>query len=74
MRRRTFLRQNAEKLKSVAFFCTQGGSGGERAFRQMEEVCGKKPVATLAILEKELKGDFGTKVREFAKKLAGAGN
>ena len=71
---RTFLTRNAEKLKSVAFFCTQGGSGGDRAFRQMEAVCGKKPVATLAILEKELKGDFGAKVKEFAKKLTGTEN
>ena len=71
---RTFLAQNAEKLKSVAFFCTEGGSGHERAFRQMEELAGKKPLATLALLEKELRGDFGAKLKEFAKALAGTGS
>jgi flavodoxin len=71
---RTFLAKNAAKLKSVAFFCTAGGSGHERTFRQMEELAGKPPLATLALREKELKGDFGAKVREFAKALAGAGN
>ncbi|HOX07876.1 MAG TPA: flavodoxin [Planctomycetota bacterium] len=71
---RTFLTEQAAKLKGVAFFCTQGGSGAERAFRQMEELAGRKPVATLALLEKELKGDFGAKVKEFAKKLTGNGN
>jgi flavodoxin len=71
---RTFLTQNAAKLKAVAFFCTAGNTGGDRAFRQMEELAGKKPAATLALLEKELKGDFGAKVKEFAKKLTGSGN
>ncbi len=39
----------------------------------MEELAGKKPLATLALLEKELKGDCAAKIREFAKKLSGAG-
>jgi flavodoxin len=67
---RTFLTENAAKLKAVAFFCTEGGNGHDRTFRHMEELAGKKPVATLALLEKELKADFGAKVKEFAKRLA----
>jgi len=70
---RTFLQQNAGKLKNVAFFCTLGGGGHERPLRHMEELAGKKPLATLALREKELKGDFAAKVREFAKALTEAG-
>jgi len=66
---RAFLASHAGRLKSVAFFCTQGGSGYARAFRQMEELSGKKPLATLALLEKELAGDFTPRVREFAAAL-----
>jgi flavodoxin len=66
---RTFLEQFGKGLKAVAFFCTVGGSGQARAFREMERLAGKKPSATLAILEKELQGDYGKKVREFADAL-----
>jgi flavodoxin len=67
---RTFLLENAGKLKSVAFFCTAGGNGQERTFRQMEELAGKKPLAALTLLEKELKADFGAKVKAFAAALS----
>ena len=51
---RTFLAQNKAVLDRVAFFCTYGGSGNERTFRQMAEVCGKAPVATMAVRDREV--------------------
>ncbi len=47
---RAYLTENRAKFKNVAFFITQGPRGGEeRAFKEMEEVAGKKPKATLLI-------------------------
>jgi hypothetical protein len=51
---RTFLVQNKAVLDRVAFFCTYGGSGNERTFRQMAEVCGKAAVATMAVRDREV--------------------
>jgi flavodoxin len=53
---RTFLRENRNQFKKVAFFVTQGGtSGGERVLRQMEMDAGTPPVASLVLSEKNLK-------------------
>lgn len=51
---RSYARLQASKFKRVAFFCTEGGSGERRAFDAMSRWCGKAPVATLAVLEKQL--------------------
>ncbi|MBU6154556.1 MAG: hypothetical protein KGP28_09675 [Bdellovibrionales bacterium] len=54
---RTFLRENRNEFKKVAFFVTQGGtSGGERVLRQMELDAGTSPVASLVVSERNLKG------------------
>ena len=67
---RTYLRENKDKFKKIAFYCTCGGQGMERAFKEMEKECGKKPVATLVIIEKELKtGDYTKKLNEFVNSL-----
>ena len=70
---RTFLTAHGAKMKKAAFFCTMGGSGDKGTFEQMEKVCGKKPMATLALKTRQVKknepGDFGAKVKEFIKQL-----
>jgi flavodoxin len=67
---RTYLTQNKGKVKSAAFFCTQGGSGGEKTFGYMEEILGLKPKATLELNAKELAGpDKDRKTAEFVSKL-----
>ena len=45
---RTYLTQNAAKLRSVAFFCTCEATGAERALNQMEAIVGKAPIAMFA--------------------------
>lgn len=42
---RTYLTKNKDRFKKVAFFCTEGGAGSKRMFKEMENVCGKKPAA-----------------------------
>jgi flavodoxin len=69
---RTFLVQNKDTLKEVAFFYTSGGKDNEqKIFPVMEAVCGKKPKATLGLRTKEVKKDeFKDKVQSFAKALS----
>jgi len=65
---RTYLSNN--EFKNVAFFCTMGGSGDEKTFKEMQEICKKKPKATLTLLTKEVKKtDYKKKVEEFVEKL-----
>jgi len=56
---RTYIRENKDKFKNVAFFCTYGSSGVEKTFNDMEQEAGKKPLSTFSITEKELKRGEG---------------
>ena len=56
---RTYLTENKDKLKNVAFFATQGGAGADSAFRAMTDVCGKAPMATLALMTKQVRQNAG---------------
>lgn len=57
------------KFKKVAFFCTQGGSGAETAFKEMKSLS-KKPLATLALKTTEVvKTDYSKQVKGFCNKL-----
>ena len=68
---RAYITQHSSSLTWVAFFCTEGGSGGKRAFRQMSDLIGKQPVATLEITETDLKtGADGDKLTPFTKAIA----
>jgi flavodoxin len=70
---RTYLSQNNGRFKRVAFFCTMGGSGDSRPFKEMETVCGLKPVALLALKTEEVsKGAYAKKVEEFVYKIRSA--
>lgn len=67
---RTFIEQKGKKLKKTAFFCTMGGSGADRAFKEMDNMLGKKPLATLALTTKEVQQDsHKKKVQEFTQAL-----
>lgn len=69
---RTYIRENKDKFKNVAFFCTCGGSGMERAFQDMETESGKKPVAIMAIRERDLKEKkYSEKINQFIKSING---
>ena len=68
---RNYLQKFGEQFERVAFFCTQGGSGAEAVFKQMAELCGKQPIATLVVTEGEFKqADYTTKVRSFTESLS----
>jgi flavodoxin len=63
---RTFLEQNKQQLKNVAFYCTMGGSGDVRTFQEMEHICEVKPKTVLALTTKEvLQNDISNKLDIF---------
>ncbi|MGZ3693927.1 MAG: flavodoxin family protein [Bdellovibrionota bacterium] len=65
---RTFLSRPLPRAKKVAFFLTYGGSGADRVFSQMEELCGKRPSQTLALKEADVhQRKYAEKVEEFAR-------
>ncbi len=66
---RTYLGVNQHKFKKVAFFCTQGGKGAEKAFEVMEQMT-SKPLATAVFIDKDIvKSEYMDKVKEFVEKL-----
>jgi flavodoxin len=63
---RTYITENKSKFTRVAFFCTQGGAEEKSVFDDMEALCDKQPVGTLAIQQKEVrKGNVQEEVRQF---------
>jgi len=51
---RTFLTEQKDQIKNYALFCTQGGSGADKLFKQAEEILGKPSSATFVLLSKEV--------------------
>ncbi|MCX6761668.1 MAG: hypothetical protein NTY33_02385 [Candidatus Moranbacteria bacterium] len=67
---RTYLTDNNDQFSKVAFFCTMGGSGDEKAFAEMAEITNQKPLATLGLKTREVvKDNFLEKLEEFVEKL-----
>jgi flavodoxin len=67
---RTYLSQNKEKIKNIAFFCTMGGSNSGNAFKEMEVFIGKQPINTLELSAKEVaQGTYVQKVKDFTAEI-----
>lgn len=63
---RTYIEQNRDKFKAVAFFCTQGAATEQGTFDDMADLCGMVPVATLSLQHAVVvKGDFREQLAEF---------
>jgi flavodoxin len=63
---RSYVEANGGRLKHVAFFCTQGGSGAEKVFRDLAGLCGQSPLATLAVNGREIeKRDYAKQLERF---------
>lgn len=67
---RTYINENKNKIKKVAFFCTEGGKGGPQVFESMATLCDKIPTATLEITRKEIKKNLhADKIKQFIQKI-----
>jgi flavodoxin len=68
---RAYIAANSARFKKVAFFLTMGGASGN-TFKTMEDLCGKKPSAVLALKEKEVKKDKHIqKLKKFTDEIRG---
>lgn len=54
---RTYLEKNKSGFKKLAFFCTEGGDGGEKAFLEVHNITGIKPKAKLELKTIDVKKD-----------------
>jgi hypothetical protein len=68
---RTYLTEQKNNFKQIAFFCTMGGSGDKKAFAEMEKIIGKKPASALALTTREVTGgEFGEKAEKFLSEIS----
>jgi hypothetical protein len=51
---RTYLANNAGKVKNAAFFCTYDFSGNKATLQDMQDLTGKPPIAAFYITTKEV--------------------
>lgn len=51
---RSYLAHHKGQFREVAFFCTYGGRGADRALAEMARIAGRKPRATLAVLDRDV--------------------
>ena len=72
---RSYVEAHKAQLAQVAFFCTQGGSGADKVFRDLEELCGRSALATLAVSSRDIdKRTYGHRIEEFATAIRAALN
>ena len=51
---RSYAQRYGAHFKQVAFFCTEGGAGDQRAFSELARICAREPITTLTVTEKQL--------------------
>ena len=67
---RSYLAANRERLPDVAFFCTMGARGGERAFEEMQAIAAKAPRAGCAVTAREVASEaYGEQMARFLEQL-----
>lgn len=68
---RSYIEQNKEHFNQVAAFCTMGGSGGNKVLDDIGALCGKKPVSTLALTDKQIAvKHYADNINQFTNALA----
>lgn len=66
---RSYLFRHRGRFKEVAFFAT-GGMGSSRAFKEMELICGKKPLAVTVIAQRDrADGEGVSKIKEYVEEI-----
>ncbi len=67
---RSYIANNKDKLKSVAFFATLGGEDAQNTLAGLGEYAGKEPFSSVSIRAEEVeKGTYASKVEDFLIKL-----
>lgn len=68
---RSYLIENRAKLQQVAFFCSFGGRGADKAMREMRELAGKPAVAECKVTAAEARRGVDAASAVFARVLKG---
>ena len=55
---RAFVKQYGDRIREAAFFCTGDGSDPEKVLKGLEELLGRKPQSTVALLGRDREGDW----------------
>jgi hypothetical protein len=67
---RAYLKLEHSRLPRTAFVLTHGGSAGERSLREMEQIAGKAPLATLVVREMDVRAQrFASALSSFEAQL-----
>jgi flavodoxin len=67
---RSYLVGNRGRLPDVAFLCTMGSRGSERAFEEMQAIAGKAPRAGCAVTAREVASEaYGRHIAQFMEQL-----
>lgn len=67
---RAFLKENQEKLKQVAFFCTSMGSNPKPAFEEMRKIIGQEPIEQMNVTTRDFRNQFYPEmVDEFVQRI-----
>ncbi|MDO8447759.1 MAG: flavodoxin [Rhodoferax sp.] len=67
---RSYLKRQRRQFHRVAFFCSYGGSGHAKVLRDLESLCGRPAVATLAVADADVTGEsFRDRLSEFTDAL-----
>lgn len=67
---RAYLKAHRDQIHKVALFCTLGGAGEGKAFREMERTLRRSAVGHCAIFEREIRsGECARSIDEFAQSL-----
>ena len=70
---RSYVAAHKAQFRRVAFFCTQGGSGAEKVFRDLEELSGQPPLDTLVVNGREIeKRAYAQRLERFAAAIGSA--
>lgn len=61
---RSYLARHRMRFHRIALFCTMGGRGGDRTLEEMADLCGKAPMARIAITDAEIRhGSYRSKLQ-----------
>jgi flavodoxin len=67
---RAYINQYKNDFRSVAFFATEGGSGGEKALKDMEDLCGMPPAAKMILTKKTIDSkNYLNSIKDFVKNI-----
>jgi flavodoxin len=67
---RTYIDAQKNNFKRIACFCTMVGSGAQIVFKEMADLCGKQPLMSLALTDKQIdEQHLAEKITRFAKPL-----